>query len=324
MQPFCAIHSIRLHYFFKERVDLHFMSSHLVLSHFRSIRDILRYAISRFNAAQLYFGHGTQNAFDEASYLILHSLHLPLDQLDPFLDAQLLPSELENILQKIEQRCQQRIPLAYLTQEAWLMGYRFYVDERVIVPRSLLGRWIIEKFSPWLADDFSPNPILDLCTGSGCLAIMLADVFENALVDAVDISLDALKLAQKNVHDYQLSERVQLIQSDLFSQLPQKKYDLIISNPPYVNSTAMQNLPAEYLHEPQLALAGGQDGMDIVRKIIANAHEYLSDEGLLIIEIGNEYEYAQALLVNYEPIWLSSEAGDGMIFMLTAEQLQMR
>lgn len=289
---------------------------------FTTLRDLLRYATSRFNRAQLFFGHGSSNAFDEAAYLLLHTLGLPLDKLDPFLDARLLTEEIGAALRMIERRADERIPAAYLTNEAWLGDYRFYVDERVIVPRSFIAELIPDRFSPWVADPFEVSAALDLCTGSGCLPVMLADAFPNAHIDAVDISADALAVATRNVNDYGLQERISLIESDLYTRLPNKKYDVIISNPPYVNAGSMGKLPKEYLHEPQIALAGGHDGMDLVRKIVEGAADRLSEKGVLIVEIGNEREHAEAAFPDLELTWVSTSAGDDMVFLLTAEQLQ--
>jgi ribosomal protein L3 glutamine methyltransferase len=292
------------------------------VSTFTTLRDLLRYAVTRFNAAKLFFGHGTNNALDEAAYLLLHTLHLPLDQLEPFLDAHLLAEEVAALLKVIEQRTTERLPAAYITNEAWLGSYRFYVDQRVIVPRSFIAELIPEQFSPWVADPASITNILDLCTGSGCLPIMLADAFSNAAVDAVDISADALAVARRNVDDYALQDRITLIESDLYANVPDKKYDLIVSNPPYVNSDSMSRLPEEYRREPQIALAGGSDGMDLVRKIVAGAAQLLTNSGLLLVEVGHEREHAEAAFPALELTWLSTSAGDDMAFLVTAEQLQ--
>jgi ribosomal protein L3 glutamine methyltransferase len=291
-------------------------------NNFSTLRDLLRYAVTRFNTAKLFFGHGSSNAFDEAAYLLLHTLQLPLDQLEPFLDAHLLPDEVAAALRVIERRTEERVPAAYITHEAWLGSYRFYVDERVLVPRSFLAELIPEQFAPWLADAETVENILDLCTGSGCLPVLLADAFPNAQIDAVDISPDALAVARRNVDDYQLQDRITLVESDLYAQLPPRKYDLIISNPPYVNAQAMAQLPQEYRLEPQIALAGGSDGMDLVRKIVAGAAARLSDDGLLIVEIGNEREHAEAAFGALGLTWLSTSAGDDMVFLLSAEQLK--
>lgn len=289
---------------------------------FSTIRDLLRYAVTRFNTAKLFFGHGSSNALDEAAYLILHTLKLPLDKLDPFLDAHLLPEEVKSILDVIDQRTVERLPAAYITNEAWLGGYRFYVDPRAIVPRSFIAELIPEQFSPWVDDPESITQILELCTGSGCLPIMLADAFQNAQVDAVDISPDALAVARRNVEEYELQDRIALIESDLYDKVPDKKYDLIITNPPYVNTGSMDRLPEEYRREPQIALAGGADGMDLVRKIVAGAAERLTMHGILMVEIGHERAHAEAAFPDLELTWLTTSAGDDMIFLLTADQLK--
>ena len=288
---------------------------------FQTLRDLLRHAVTRFNTAQLYFGHGSDNAFDEAAYLLLHTLKLPLDQLDPFLDARLTTDEIQTLLGLIERRANDRVPVAYLTNEALLSDYRFYVDERVIVPRSFIAELIPVQFQPWVPDPDAVHKVLELCTGSGCLAIMLADAFPNAQIDAVDLSVDALEVANKNVAEYELQDRVTLYQSDLYEKLPTKKYDLIVTNPPYVNSVSMLKLPPEYLAEPQLALAGGDDGMDLVRRIVAGAKERLTTSGVLVVEIGNEFAHAEAAFAELELTWLSTSAGDESVFLLTADQL---
>ncbi|WP_256080055.1 50S ribosomal protein L3 N(5)-glutamine methyltransferase [Massilia sp. YIM B04103] len=290
---------------------------------FTTPRDLLRYATTRFNAAKLFFGHGSAEAFDEAAYLILHTLKLPLDKLEPFLDARLLPEEIAQVLAVIERRATDRIPAAYITNEAWLGTYNFYVDERTIVPRSFIAELIPHYFAPWVNEPENVANVLELCTGSGCLAIMLADAFPDAKVDAVDISPDALEVARRNVATYKLEDRLTLIQSDLYQNVPDKKYDLIITNPPYVNSGSMSRLPQEYLHEPQIALDGGADGMDLVRKIVAGAAERLSDDGLLIVEIGNEKEFAEAAFGHLGLTWLTTSQGDDMVFLLTADQLKI-
>lgn len=288
---------------------------------FLTIRDLLRYAVTRFNKEKLFFGHGSANALDEAAYLILHTLHLPLDKIDPFLDAHLLSQEIDAVLRVIDRRASDRVPASYITHEAWLGTYNFYVDERVIVPRSFIAELIPEHFSPWVTDPDSISNILELCTGSGCLSIMLADMFAASHVDAVDISPDALDVAKRNVETYELQDRITLIESDLYTHVPDKKYDLIITNPPYVNSSSMAKLPKEYMHEPQLALAGGEDGMDLVRKIVAGAAQRLTEDGLLMVEIGNERHFAEAAFPDLSLTWLSTSAGDDMVFLVEASQL---
>jgi ribosomal protein L3 glutamine methyltransferase len=294
----------------------------MTTTQFTTPRDLLRYAVTRFNAAKLFFGHGSVEALDEAAYLILSTLKLPLDKLDPFLDAKLLPEEVMQVLAVIERRAVERVPAAYITHEAWLGTYSFYVDERVIVPRSFIAELVPHRFSPWVQDPDAVENILELCTGSGCLAIMMADAFQNSVVDAVDISTDALAVAEHNIREYKLEGRVNPIQSDLYENVPFKKYDLIVTNPPYVNSDSMSKLPQEYLREPQIALAGGEDGMDLVRKIVEGAADYLTPEGILMVEIGNERDYAEAAFGHLGLTWLTTSAGDDMVFLLTADQLK--
>lgn len=288
---------------------------------FLTPRDLLRYAVSRFTQAQLAFGHGSANAYNEAAYLILHTLHLPLDTLDPFLDARLLDSEIEAALKVIERRAAERVPAAYITREAWMHGRRFYVDERVIVPRSFIGELLDDGLQPYVADPDEVGAVLELCTGSGCLAILAADAFPNADVDAVDISADALEVARLNVTGYQLDDRIALFEGDLFAPLPERRYDVIIANPPYVNSDSMQALPPEYRHEPALALAGGADGMDVVRRIIGQARNWLTEDGILVIEIGNERANVEAAFGGLDLVWLSTSGGDDNVFLIQASDL---
>lgn len=286
-----------------------------------TLRDLLRWAISRFNAVGLSFGHGSDTAWDEAAYLLLHSLRLPLDTLEPFLDARVLDKERLRFVDLIQQRITTRKPAAYLTGEAWLQGHRFLVDERVIVPRSPIAELLAEGLSPWIADPDALTRVMDLCTGSGCLAILAALAFEQAQVDAVDISADALAVAKKNIAAYTLQDRVHPIRSDGFDTVPPTQYELILCNPPYVNAQAMEALPSEYLHEPALALAGGVDGMDLVRRIIGEAARFLAPGGMLVLEIGNEYDHFNAAFPQLEPIWLDTQAASDQILLLTREQL---
>lgn len=288
---------------------------------FLTVRDLLRYAVSRFTQAQLAFGHGSANAYDEAAYLILHTLHLPLDVLDPFLDARLLDEEISAVLGVIERRAAERVPAAYITQEAWMHGRRFHVDERVIVPRSFIGELLEDGLQPYVVDPDEVGAVLELCTGSGCLAILAAQAFPNADVDAVDISAEALEVARINVADYGLDDRIALFHGDLFAPLAQRRYDVIIANPPYVNSESMQALPAEYRHEPELALAGGADGMDVVRRIIGEAPNWLTDEGVLVVEIGNERANVEAAFGGLDLVWLSTSGGDDNVFLIQAADL---
>ncbi|MDO9054692.1 MAG: 50S ribosomal protein L3 N(5)-glutamine methyltransferase [Gallionella sp.] len=286
-----------------------------------TVRDCLRFAVSRFYQAKLFFGHGSADAYDEAVYLILHTLHLPIDTLAPFLDARLTDSELGEVLNIIQRRVEQRIPAAYLTHEAYLGEYRFYVDERVIVPRSFISELLRSQLSPWITEPEAISSVLDLCTGSGCLAILAADSFPNAQIDAVDLSPDALAVAARNVSDYQLPERINLIESDLFTHLTGRQYDLIISNPPYVDADSVATLPQEYLHEPKLSLGSGNDGLDATRIILEKAAEHLTDNGILIVEIGHNRDILEAAYPNLPFTWLDVAAGDQFVFMLHRNDL---
>lgn len=288
----------------------------------RTVRDLLRFSVSRFNEGGLFFGHGSTNAQDEAAYLILHALHLPPDSLDPYLDARLTPSEVAAALDLVDRRIKDRVPAAYLTNEAWLSGYKFYVDERVIVPRSFLAELILEQFTPWVADPTRVTRALDLCTGSGCLAVLLALAFSYAEVDAIDLSPDALEVAQRNVSDYGLNDQIRLLRSDMFQALTDERYDLIISNPPYVTTAAMQTLPVEYLHEPRMALAAGADGMDFVRIILKEAPLRLKEGGLLFVEVGNNRLEVEEAFPQMNFTWLNTHGGDDHVFMATKEQLE--
>ena len=297
------------------------MSDSLAKAELTTVRDYLRYAVSRFNAAQLFFGHGSDNAWDEAVYLTLHSLHLPLDRLEPFLDARLPPHERANLLDIYRRRCEERLPAAYLTNEAWLGEHRFYVDDRVIVPRSFIAELLDEQLTPWIDDPWAIESALDLCTGSGCLAILTALAFPNTEVAAVDLSDAALAVAERNVADYHLTDRVELIQSDAFTKLEGRKFDLIISNPPYVNAKSVAALPPEYLHEPELALGSGDDGLDFTRIILREAKKHLSDNGILIVEIGHNRDDLEAAYPTLPFTWLDTAAGDEFVFLLHAADL---
>jgi ribosomal protein L3 glutamine methyltransferase len=288
---------------------------------FSTLRDLLRFAVSRFNEAGLFFGHGLTSAYDEAVYLILHILHLPLDQLEPFLDARLTAAELRQVLHIIERRALERIPAAYLTKEAWLGDFNFYVDERVIVPRSFIAELLRERLAPWVEEPDGIHSALDLCTGSACLAVLLAYAFGNAMIDATDISQEALQVARKNVSSYNLEHRINLVQSDLFAELPGRRYDLIISNPPYVSAASMAALPEEYHHEPRNALASGADGLEATRTILRGAASHLTDQGLLIVEIGHNREALERTFPQTPFTWLETSAGDEFVFLLKRGQL---
>ena len=292
-----------------------------------TIRDWLRYAVSRFNAARLVYGHGTANALDEAAYLILHTLNLPIDQLDPWLDARLLGSERQALEAIIEARIRTRKPAAYLTHAAWIGEYSFYVDERVIVPRSLIGELLTRQLQASPGEwhlGLDPGPvgaILDLCTGSGCLAILAALAFQEAVVDASDASEDALAVAARNVADYHLEKRIALARSDLFAAHAGRRYDLIVANPPYVAAAALAAFPPEYAAEPRMAHAGGVDGLDLVRRILTQAGEHLSPTGQLIVEVGAGGQRLEQQFPRLPFLWLDTAESKGQVFALPAAAL---
>lgn len=290
-------------------------------SELSTVRDLLRFAVSRFNEADLFFGHGTDNAWDEAAYLLLHTLYLPRDVLKPYLDARLTSDERAAVLKVIKRRIDERLPAAYLTREAWLGDYRFYVDERVIVPRSHIAELLREQLSPWVDDPWAVRQVLDLCTGSACLAILAALAFPEASVDAVDLSPDALAVGARNVADYALAARIRLLLSDAFAAVTGQRYDLIISNPPYVNAEAMAALPKEYRCEPELALASGEDGLDFVRIILREAAGHLNADGLLLVEIGNNRGALETAFPETSFVWLDTSAGDQSVFLLRRDDL---
>lgn len=275
----------------------------------------------RFLDADLYFGHGSLEAFDEAVYAALFTLQLPLDALDEHWERAVSHNEAERIESLVRERIASRKPIAYLTKEAWLGPYRFYVDERVIVPRSFIAELLEEELAPWVELPDKISRVLDLCTGSGCLAILAALAFRNAVVDAVDLSRDALAVARRNVGDYELPSRIRLIESDMFSALSGKRYDLIISNPPYVTGASMRVLPEEYRREPAMALASGEDGLDHTRTILAQARNHLTDDGLLVVEVGFNREGVERAFPALPITWLEVSAGDGVVFMVEARDL---
>lgn len=286
-----------------------------------TLRDWLRWAVSRFSEAELFFGHGCDNAYDEAVWLVLHALHLPSDRLDSFMDARLTRTERLSIFNLLNQRISKRTPSAYLTRQAWLCGHAFYVDERVIVPRSYFAELLEHGLSPWLPEGMPVNHALDLCTGSGCLAILMALAFPGARIDAIDLSPAALCVAKRNVDDYGLQDTIELIESDLFAGVAGRRYDLIISNPPYVTAESMSDLPAEYRHEPALALAAGEDGLDIVRRILASAADYLTPDGILMIEVGHNTALVEAAFPDMPCVWIDTPSSEDKIFLLTRQYL---
>jgi len=286
-----------------------------------TLRDLVRRGASMFNEAELFFGHGTDNALDEALQLVLHALHLDHTLPQSYLDAHLTGDEKARVLELFQQRIRERVPAAYLTGKAWFTGLEFDVSRDVLVPRSPIAELIEEQFSPWL-DASGENAILDLCSGSGCIAIACAYAFPQAQVDAVDISEAALKIARVNVDRHHLHERVAVIASDLFDQLPPRQYDLIVSNPPYVSSDEYRELPPEYQHEPEIGLEAGSDGMDVVARILQDAAPYLAPGGIIIVEVGASADLLMARFPDIPFLWLDFEKGGDGVFLLTAEQLR--
>ncbi len=287
----------------------------------RTIRDVVRFAVTRMNEGGVFFGHANTDAVDEALFLVLRSVQLPVERTDLFIDAFLTHAEINSLIQMIDQRVRRRVPAAYLLREGWLQGYKFYVDERVIIPRSFLAELLKDGLSPWVQEPKAVADVLDLCTGSGCLAIMAADVFRKAQVDAVDVSPDALAVAKRNISDYQLAKRVSAVQSDLYGDLPSKRYDVILCNPPYVTDESMAALPREYQHEPKMALAGGPDGMAIVRRVVRGARGYLKRGGMLFVEVGGGRAAAEHVLKDVPLTWLTTSDGDDTVFMARQEEL---
>lgn len=286
-----------------------------------TVRDWVRFFVSEMRRGQVFFGHGSSNAFDEAIYLAQSALHLPIGDLTPFWDARVTSHEKVQLTNFITERVDERKPASYITGEAWLQGHSFKVDKRVIIPRSFIAELLADQLTPWVNAPEMPFDILDMCTGSGCLAILAAYVFENAQVDAVDLSAEALKVARENIQLHDMTQRVHAIESDLFSNLNGKQYDFILTNPPYVNEASMKKLPPEYLHEPRMALAGGDSGMDLIQDILEQAPRHLKDGGFLVVELGNEKLHFEAAFPHLNPIWLETSAGDEQVFLLNKEDL---
>lgn len=287
-----------------------------------SIRDWLRWGVTQFERAGVVYGHGTDNAMDETAFLILSSLSLPIGDIVPWLDCRLTRPERNALRDLIEARIATRKPAAYLTKSAWIGGYKFYVDERTIIPRSYIGELLLRDGLASLIDEADAiSNVLDLCTGSGCLAILAAHAFSNAAVTAIDVSEDALDVARINVATYELQDRITLLRSDLFDAIPQQRFDLILVNPPYVTSAAVEAFSPEYRAEPELAHKGGADGLDLVRRILADARGYLNDAGVLVVEVGQAREALEAAYPDLPFFWLDTENSEGEVFALVAQDL---
>ncbi len=285
-----------------------------------SIKDYLRWVYSNFNRSDIFFGHGQDNPWDETVQLVLGGLQLPLDIPTDLYEGRLTQSERQRVITLLIARLGQRIPTAYLINSAWFCGLEFYVDERVLIPRSPIGELIQNRFAGLIRRE--PKRILDMCTGSGCIAIACADYFSEAEVDAVDLSVDALNIAEFNIERHHMTERVFPLQSDLFEQLPQEQYDLIVTNPPYVDEEDIDDMPAEFHHEPMMALEAGQDGLILVKRILAQAADYLTDDGVLVCEVGNSMVH---LIEQYPSVpfkWIDFKQGGDGVFALTKTQLR--
>lgn len=293
-----------------------------VIKELSTIRDWIRYAVTQFESSDIFFGHGTDNAYDEAVWLIMRALKLPLDTLEHFSDASLIRTERKKLMQLIDKRVTQNTPTAYLLNEAWLYDFEFYVDERVIIPRSFIAELLMRDLSPWIEYPELIHTAADICTGSGCLGVLLANSFPEAQIDVVDISPDAIDVCNINIAKHDLKDQVHAIKSDMFTQLQGKQYDLIISNPPYVDAQAMAALPKEYQLEPQLALGSGQDGLNHTHTLLKQAADHLTDSGVLIVEIGHNRQALEAAYPRVVFNWLEVEAGNAFVFLLTKSQLQ--
>lgn len=306
--------------YIKDDKDFMLLIRSEVTATLETVRDYIRWGASRFSEEKLFHGHGTITALDDAAALVLYSLHLPYNLSENYFSAKLMPNERQKVVDLINERIDRRVPSAYLMKEAIFAGLSFYVDERVLVPRSPIAELIREQFSPWVASEQVKN-VLDLCTGSACIAIACAYAFPEARVDAVDLSIDALDVAKINVDQHELEEQLDLYRSDLFTELPTQAYDLIVSNPPYVAIEEWEQLPAEFHAEPEMGFTGGKSGLDLVIKILVGARDYLSNQGVLIVEVGSSAETLQAQFPEVPFYWLNFEQGGDGVFLLTAEQV---
>lgn len=298
------------------------VSPSILVEELTTIRDWIRYAVSQFEASDIFYGHGTDNSYDEAVWLIMSGLHLPTETLDNFLDAVITKQERKHLAHLIDQRVTKRTPTAYLVREAWLHDFKFYVDERVIVPRSFIAELLLDdSLSPWIEFPEMIQSAADICTGSGCLGVLLAHAFPSAMVDIVDISPDAIAVSNINIANYGLEEQVTAIQSDMFTALSGKTYDIIISNPPYVDASSMARLPSEYRNEPQLALGSGTAGLDHTHTLLREAPNHLNDDGVLIVEIGHNRDALYEAYPNVPFTWLDTSGGDQFVFIISKQDL---
>lgn len=298
------------------------VSPSILVEELTTIRDWIRYAVSQFEASDIFYGHGTDNSYDEAVWLIMSGLHLPTETLDNFLDAVITKQERKHLAHLIDQRVTKRTPTAYLVREAWLHDFKFYVDERVIVPRSFIAELLLDdSLSPWIEFPEMIQSAADICTGSGCLGVLLAHAFPSAMVDIVDISPDAIAVSNINIANYGLEEQVTAIQSDMFTALSGKTYDIIISNPPYVDASSMARLPSEYRNEPQLALGSGTAGLDHTHTLLREAANYLTDGGVLIVEIGHNRDALYEAYPKVPFTWLDTSGGDQFVFIISKQDL---
>lgn len=286
-----------------------------------TLRDFIRWGASEFTAANLYFGHGTDNAWDEAEQLVLHAVHLVPPLADEWLGSRLTYAERQQVVENLRRRIDERIPAAYIIGQAWFAGLPFCVDERVLVPRSPIGELIQKQFSPWLSQE--PSQILDLCTGSGCIGIACAYAFPDAEVQLSDISFDALAVAEENIQRHNLQDRVFAMQSDLFENLHGQQFDLIVSNPPYVDAEDLASMPAEYHAEPEVGLGSGDDGLDFTRRLLAQAKDYLTEDGVLIVEVGNSWVALEEVYPDLPFTWIEFERGGHGVFMLRKKDLDV-
>ena len=297
------------------------MSHHQNESELHTICDMVRWAMSEMERFEVSLGHGTADYWEEATFLVLRTLKLPFDRLETFWNARLTPDEVWEVMKNIASRVHDKVPAPYLVHEAWLTEQPFYVDDRVLIPRSYIAELLEEKLEPWVEAD-KVATVLDMCTGSGCLAILAQEAFPHAQVTGADISAEALEVAKINRSRYGMDETLELIQSDIFSQLGKRRFDLIISNPPYVTQEAMDMLPGEYRHEPALALEAGEDGMDFMRRFMPALKDHLTEDGLAVVEIGDGREAFEAIWPDLPVTWLATEEEEDMIFAVHARDLK--